>query len=271
FDAHLRRAEHVSRRMQRDGDFADPPPLAVLQRLDERSLAHPAPQQRGGRRGAEIRGISGPRVIAVSMGDHGALHRPERMEVERAARAEEALGRVDDHAESLLQRRRSTGRSPVGPRVPRFEHRMAARISDYAIVGDCRSAALISRDGSLDWLCWPRFDSPSIFAAILDEEQGGRFRIAPAGAFRAERGYAGESNVLRTRFLAGTGELELTDFMPVLDPHQARRVLRPECELLRIARCLRGEIEVEIVFDPRPRYAAIRPRLESIGRLGLRV
>ncbi|MFN2546526.1 MAG: glycoside hydrolase family 15 protein [Myxococcales bacterium] len=149
---------------------------------------------------------------------------------------------------------------------------MSAHIRDYAIIGDCRSAALVSRGGSLDWLCWPHFDSPSIFAAILDEERGGRFTIAPGGTFRTERSYVGESNVLRTRFFAeGGGELELTDFMPVLERHDARKVLRPEHELLRIARCLRGEMQVEIVFDPRPCYATVRPRIERLGKLGLRV
>jgi GH15 family glucan-1,4-alpha-glucosidase len=146
-----------------------------------------------------------------------------------------------------------------------------AQIQDYAIVGDCRSAALISRDGSLDWLCWPRFDSPSLFAGILDEERGGCFLIAPAGPFRSERSYLGPTNVLQTRFLSPGGELELVDFMPVLEEDDAQRMLRPEHELLRILRCVRGELEVEIVFDPRPGYALKPARIESLGKLGLRV
>src|SRR5205807_3285462 len=102
---------------------------------------------------------------------------------------------------------------------------MTASIQDYAIIGDCRSAALVSRGGSLDWLCWPRFDSPSIFGAILDEERGGRFLVAPAGPFRSERSYLGESNVLRTRFVSGGAELELDDFMPVLHEDERARAL----------------------------------------------
>ncbi|HET9753263.1 MAG TPA: trehalase-like domain-containing protein, partial [Myxococcales bacterium] len=147
---------------------------------------------------------------------------------------------------------------------------MSASIRDYAIVGDCRSAALISRGGSLDWLCWPQFDSPSLFAAILDEERGGRFVIAPAGDFRSERRYLGETSVLRTTFHAAEGELSLTDFMPVLTREDARRRMHPEHELQRIVRCERGEVEVEILFDPRPDYARKRPALRRMGRLGLR-
>ena len=139
---------------------------------------------------------------------------------------------------------------------------MTVSIHDYAIVGDCRSAALISRGGSCDWLCWPRFDSPSLFGALLDEERGGRFLIAPAGPFTSTRRYLPGTNVLQTRFETPEGAaVTLTDFMPV--PPLAQH------ELLRIVECERGECELEIVFDPRPDYGRLRPRLRH-SALGLR-
>jgi len=88
-------------------------------------------------------------------------------------------------------------------------------IGDYAIIGDCRSAALISRHGSLDWLCWPSFDSPSIFASILDERCGGYWQICPTGPFDVSREYLGRTNVLETRFETSSGILLFTDFKPV--------------------------------------------------------
>jgi GH15 family glucan-1,4-alpha-glucosidase len=148
---------------------------------------------------------------------------------------------------------------------------VSTRVGDYALVGDCRSAALISRGGSLDWLCWPRFDSPSLFAALLDDARGGRFLIAPSGPFRSERRYLGETNVLETRFAAPGGELVLTDFMPVLEEDEAHRLLRPEHELLRLLRCERGAVEVEVVFEPRPGYALEPARLRRLGKLGWRM
>src|SRR5439155_6666588 len=144
-------------------------------------------------------------------------------------------------------------------------------IADYAIVGDGRSAALISRAGSLDWLCWPRFDSPSIFAAILDEERGGRFSVAPDGPYRSTRAYLGETNVLETRFLTASGELALTDFMPVRSGIDSARSMYPGHELVRVVRCKRGAVDVAIVFDPRPDYGRRKAAIRTMGKLGLRV
>src|SRR5215469_11670415 len=106
-------------------------------------------------------------------------------------------------------------------------------IGDYAIIGDCRSAALVSRDGSIDWLCWPRFDSPSIFGALLDEGAG-RWSISPTAPFRAERRYVENSNVLQTRFLTEAGALLLTDLMPVASEEDKRRFWVADHEILRI-------------------------------------
>jgi GH15 family glucan-1,4-alpha-glucosidase len=147
---------------------------------------------------------------------------------------------------------------------------MSNAIGDYAVIGDCRSAAIVGRDGSIDWLCWPRFDSPSIFGAILDPAAG-RWRIAPVGSFRAERQYIQDTNVLQTRFETGAGTLVLTDLMPVADEKEKDRFLMPEREILRIIQCERGEVELELEFDPRPGYGLDRRRLKNAGPLGIRV
>jgi GH15 family glucan-1,4-alpha-glucosidase len=128
-------------------------------------------------------------------------------------------------------------------------------IGDYAIIGDCRSAALVSRDGSIDWLCLPRFDSPSVFAAILDHRQGGRFRVSARHASRTERRYLPSTNVLETTFTAPGGVLRLTDAMPVADEDAKTRELWPDHEILRIARCVEGEVAVDVAYEPRMDYA----------------
>ena len=90
-------------------------------------------------------------------------------------------------------------------------------IENHGIIGNMHTAALVSLDGSIDWLCLPRFDSPSVFGAILDADKGGRFRIAPAaaGELRQKQYYWPDTNVLITRFLHPDGIAEVEDYMPV--------------------------------------------------------
>jgi GH15 family glucan-1,4-alpha-glucosidase len=143
-------------------------------------------------------------------------------------------------------------------------------IQDYAIIGDCRSAALVSCQGSIDWLCWPRLDSASIFGALLDPHAG-HWRIAPTAPFKTERRYIGETNILETRFRTEAGSLLLIDLMLVASEEEQRKLLLPEHEILRLVECEKGEVEVEMLFDARPRYAERISRLQDGGPLGLRI
>lgn len=143
------------------------------------------------------------------------------------------------------------------------------QIGDYGIIGDCRSAALVSRSGSIDWLCWPRFDSAAIFSGILDRRRGGHWKLAPQGPHRSERRYVPESNVLETRFRTSSGSAVLTDLMPVRD--SAHEGMVPDHELVRRFLCTDGEINVETELVLRPNYGEWIPRIESVGKLGYRI
>lgn len=139
-------------------------------------------------------------------------------------------------------------------------------IGDDAAVGDCRTAALVSRQGSVDWLCLPHFSGASIFAALLDRRRGGRFAIRPAAAFRAERRYVEGTNVLQTDFTTARGRLRVTDLMPIARDGKPR--LEPERELLRIVEGLEGEVETEVLFQPRFDYVRAETRPVRRGKLG---
>src|SRR6516225_3256004 len=91
---------------------------------------------------------------------------------------------------------------------------MSTRIEDYALIGDCRSAALVSRDGSIDWLCFPRFDSEACFAALLGDREHGRWLVAPAVPAEATRRYRAGSLVLETEWETPEGKIRVVDFMP---------------------------------------------------------
>src|SRR5438874_1551070 len=95
---------------------------------------------------------------------------------------------------------------------------MPLRIEDYALIGDCQTAALVGRDGSIDWLCLPRFDSEACFAALLGEPGHGRWLLAPPGGPKAaRRRYVGDTAVLEQEFETAEGAAAVIDFMPVRD------------------------------------------------------
>jgi len=125
-------------------------------------------------------------------------------------------------------------------------------ISDYGVIGDNHTAALVGLDGSIDWQCAPRFDSPSIFAAILDARKGGKFQISPTGKFSTKQNYEGDTNVLSTIFESKQGRVKLTDFMPCF---MENGQLKGFEELHRIVDCVEGELGLQIIFQPRLDYA----------------
>jgi len=114
-------------------------------------------------------------------------------------------------------------------------------IGDYALIGDYRGAGLVSRDGSLDWLCLPRFDSPSIFAALLAVDDGGRFRIRPTGEYRTDRRYVPDTNIVETTFQAPGGASILRDLMAVGSAEENSTSLTPDHEILHEIEGISGE------------------------------
>ena len=126
---------------------------------------------------------------------------------------------------------------------------MSEPIENHGVIGDLRTVALVALDGAIDFLCWPRFDSPSVFASILDDERGGRFELAPElnGARRRQL-YLPDTNVLLTRFLSRNCVAELSDFMAIGDPDQGQR-------LIRRAKAVRGILRFRMRCAPRFDYA----------------
>jgi GH15 family glucan-1,4-alpha-glucosidase len=131
------------------------------------------------------------------------------------------------------------------------------KIEDYALIGDCETAALVARDGSIDWLCWPRFDSPACFAALLGRPEHGRWKLFPRGKFTSKRAYRPETLILETEFETSGGTAKVIDFMPVRNGAS---------DLVRIVEGRRGRVAMELELVLRFDYGATVPwvtRLES--------
>lgn len=140
-------------------------------------------------------------------------------------------------------------------------------IEDYALIGDTHSAGLVSRDGSIDWLCLPRFDSPACFAALLDERKGGRWRIgAPDGV--PTRAYRKDSLVLETEWQTSSGRAVVIDCLPIedhVDPSDPRLIATHDV-FVRIVRGLEGEVAFEMEYSPRFDYGNVVPWMRMHDR-----
>ncbi|MGE8059090.1 glycoside hydrolase family 15 protein [Pseudomonas sp. NPDC089547] len=137
---------------------------------------------------------------------------------------------------------------------------MPAHIEDYALLGNCRSAALVSRDGSLDWLCLPRFDAPAVFAALLGNEENGRWRLAPCDPVEhSSRQYLDDTLVLETTWVTATGRARVLDFMPLGEVNS----------VVRIVEGLSGETNFEMDLVMRFDYGRSVPWVERLAPLTL--
>jgi len=135
---------------------------------------------------------------------------------------------------------------------------MPLKIEDYALIGDCHTAALVGIDGSIDWLCFPRFDSPACFAALLGTQDHGRWKICPADAVQTvNRRYRGDTLILETDFQTSDGEVRLIDFMPLRDG---------DPEVVRIVEGLRGRVKMNMELILRFDYGSIVPWVRRIKR-----
>ncbi|MBV4500604.1 glycoside hydrolase family 15 protein [Pseudomonas shirazensis] len=137
---------------------------------------------------------------------------------------------------------------------------MPAPIEDYALLGNCRSAALVSRDGSIDWLCLPRFDAPAVFAALLGNEENGRWRLAPSDPVESStRQYLEDSLILETVYSTASGRARVLDLMPLCDTNS----------VIRIVEGLAGETSFEMDLVLRFDYGRSVPWVEKIDLLTL--
>lgn len=133
-------------------------------------------------------------------------------------------------------------------------------IEDHGIIGDLRTCALVANDGTIDYLCWPALDSPSVFAALLDSDDAGLFSLAPEWEnVRRQQLYLPDTNILQTRWLGAEGVAEITDYMPICDD------AKKQPRLVRRIKMVRGSAWFNMRCAPRHDYARAETRAQAAG------
>jgi GH15 family glucan-1,4-alpha-glucosidase len=150
------------------------------------------------------------------------------------------------------RRGRSITDSPPGEKLSPYKP-----IQDYGVIGDLHTVALVGIDGSIDFMCFPEFDSPTVFAALLDHAKGGSFKIEPLlGDARHKQLYIPDTNILLTRFLCRDGVAEISDFMPITGMGHAH-------DIVRRVKTVRGNVRYRMIFDPRFDYGRAEHRVQK--------
>src|SRR5258708_5883930 len=138
-------------------------------------------------------------------------------------------------------------------------------IENYGVIGNLQTVALVGINGSIDFLCFPYFDSPSLFGGLLDAQRGGHFSLSPVfQSSRPKQIYLSNSNVLLTRFLSPEGVAEVSDYMPISLESRTENY-EPVRQLIRRAKCVRGEVKFEMICDPKFDYGRAKHRVEFLS------
>ncbi|HWG31696.1 MAG TPA: glycoside hydrolase family 15 protein [Steroidobacteraceae bacterium] len=172
---------------------------------------------------------------------------------------------------------RAASRDAARPRAARARQRSGAAsrdparkrpsasyppLADYALIGDCHTAALVSRAGVIDWCCLPRFDSDSCFGRLLDWDKGGYFAITPIGPHTCTRRYLPDSLILVSTFKSGNSQAEVIDFFAMRIGGRSR----PRRKLVRIVRGVRGQMSFDVRIAPRLDFGEVKPWMNSVGK-----
>src|SRR5439155_1999550 len=267
-----RRAPRAVRRDARGDRFQ---PARLRGRGGARQERRARARERDGRRpqGGRAGGQDQPELRARQQGDGGdgerlprglraRRHRPHPRGGDLPGLAREALDHTRARARPLPEDDRApqAGRRDQGLRGGEMSQSQYPPISDYALLSDCHSGALVSKDGSIDWCAFHRCEARPVFARILDWRKGGFFRVAPKGDYEVTRRYIPGTNVLETRFETSDGVILLTDCLVVRTEEG-----HPDHRLIRRVQCMEGEVAVKVKFEPRFDYGLTEPRVEVLS------